>query len=363
MKLTKRLRRIGLKFKLVKSNSCSSRLELAGTGLDEEQLRHTQTIMEDIHNRSASPVQDAEESVRTLVSRLEFGQMHPKTTKPRIIESRCIEKHAEPVRNAQQQEQSPLATATTAPGTGAAIETSAEELARLKPVADLIAQVTISSHIASFASPALVASVKPKAKEPIAASPANANASTATTKLVRNRNVDLAIGMSAGNATTKEQSPLKGPGNNVVVSLPGGAATDRERKQHPTATGVVVNINQQVSAKNAKNLNNHERGVDVTSTTSAAQVKIGASESAHVSDRDNDATADAAGQVGGGGGGPLRLVKWNTLSKFEEKNYVTNDAKLKLKPKYDEIEFEEFEVFDPNNPQNNNECYDSLNDK
>lgn len=50
------------------------------------------------------------------------------------------------------------------------------------------------------------------------------------------------------------------------------------------------------------------------------------------------------------------LIKWTSLSKFDEKFYVTNDVKLKHKKKYDEMEFEEFEVYDPNN-----ECYDSLN--
>uniref|UniRef100_A0A1B0CX86 Uncharacterized protein n=1 Tax=Lutzomyia longipalpis TaxID=7200 RepID=A0A1B0CX86_LUTLO len=51
-----------------------------------------------------------------------------------------------------------------------------------------------------------------------------------------------------------------------------------------------------------------------------------------------------------------KMVKWGTLNKFDEKNYVTNDTKLKHKKKYDEMEFEEFEVLDPNG-----ECYDSLN--
>lgn len=371
----------GIKFKLVKSNSCSSRLELAGTGLDEEQLRNNQLLMQGIHYRNADDATEAEESVRTLVSRLEFGQVQPKS-KPRIIESRCIEKHTEPVRSAQQQEQSPLQEPPAAQ--------SADEMARLKPVADLIAQVTVNNHI-SFASPALVkqqqqqqkkATAKEEGKS-IAASNTSGGTSTATTtKLVRNRNVDLAINMSAAHAAKETKEKPKGATTTTTTS-----AVDVVAKLSNSAaagSGASVNSTAQVCSKNAKNLINNERSVagnaaSSTSVSAASMPKAMPSSSSQSSAAVNeaaeniatDATATRFANSNTNGGSAARLVKWNTLSKFDEKNYVTNDAKLKLKPKYDEIEFEEFEVFDPSNPQNNNnsnsinnaECYDSLNEK
>lgn len=52
-----------------------------------------------------------------------------------------------------------------------------------------------------------------------------------------------------------------------------------------------------------------------------------------------------------------RLIKWESVnSKFDEKFFIANDQKLKQQKKYDEMDFEEFEVYDPRN-----ECYDSLN--
>lgn len=326
---------------------------MAGTGLDEQQLRHNQALMQNIHqydDDSASPdghVRNAEESVRTLVSRLEYGHIQARQSKPRIIESRCIEKHTESARNPQQQEQSPLMTSATT----TAAATTSEELARLKPVADLIAQVTVNQHIASFASPALVAAHN-KIPAPAAAT---------TAKLGRNRNVDLAISLSANLNAAKEN--LKGTSQTTVAAL--------------SVAGALPSHKQVVNNKPAHQQIIYERcdKSTTTSTTVAASEMSGGggivvdviankrpngikdtvdNSSGHAGQDADNATTMSTSQ---------RLVKWNTLSKFDEKNYVTNDAKLKQKPKYDEIEFEEFEVFDPNNPHTNSECYDSLNDK
>lgn len=323
--------------------------------------------MEDIHNRSTSPLQDAEESVRTLVSRLEFGHMQSQS-KPRIIESRCIEKHTEPVRSAQQQEQSPLQSTAQS----LLVHETPEELARLKPVADLIAQVTVNNHI-SFASPALVAaSVKQQAPSAQrAATEKEKSTPAATAKVGRNRNVDLALSMSANANATKEH--LKGTAQTTAVALTVLGDSHKHAASAIQHTPQQQQQQHQVSTKNARNLISGDEATASSSAATTTTSTLVAQASMQMGTKrngggggnvpqSNDVAADDAENGAGSVVGP-RLVKWNTLSKFDEKNYVTNDAKLKLKPKYDEIEFEEFEVFDPNNPQPNSECYDSLNDK
>lgn len=80
---------LGLKFKLVKSNSCSSRLELTGTGNYDatEEMRNL------IHSQDEA-FDEHEETVKDMVSRLELKKVDV-ASKPRIIESRCIEKTKE----------------------------------------------------------------------------------------------------------------------------------------------------------------------------------------------------------------------------------------------------------------------------
>lgn len=340
-------------------------MELAGTGLDEQQLRDNQMIMESIQNRAAAS-QDAEESVRTLVSRLEFGAVNQKSM-PRIIESKCIEKTTDAVQiMAHQQEQNPLTV-----NNQSIIDVKSSSEPRLRPV-DIIAQVTVNNHI-SFSSP----TVAPLNNVTIQTKPQTASGGGTDTnrsnKVGRNRNVDLAFSMNKNTPTQKES---------VTSKLKQTNGLEKENQQSGTLTTTYL--------KNAKNLLNHssELGPQVTTvtvTTTATATSTGTSappptivsmkKVTHTNNNNNNNNLENNNKntishsnqndtdVGDDQINPLspRLVKWNTLSKFDEKNYVTNDVKLKQKPKYDEIEFEEFEVFDPNNP--NNDCYDSLNSK
>lgn len=350
----------GLKFKLVKSNSCSSRLELAGTGLDEKQLRDNQTIMESIQNRSSSPQPDAEESVRTLVSRLEIGAINQKSM-PRIIESKCIEKMTDSIKTPDQQEQHVLTVNNHSP---------VKDDPRLRPV-DILTQVTVNNHI-SYSSPA---QLNPHAI--IAVQPQPPLPSTDTNRLNkvgRNRNVDLAFNSMNKSVKTSSllQSEVTQPSAKSII-IPATAttttktiATSAAPKASERESQHASLINSAVSTtylKNAKNLLNHNSDAAATTqppTMVSTRRDSGNNNGDSTNHSNRNDTADNI-EAAGNPVGP-RLVKWNTLSKFDEKNYVTNDVKLKQKPKYDDIEFEEFEVFDPNNPPNT-ECYDSLNDK
>lgn len=320
---------------MVKSNSCSSRLELAGTGIDEQQLRDTKQHISAIENRSKPPTLDAEESVRTMVNRLETGAINQKEF-PRIIESKCIEKIVDPNKIIETEQ---------------LIDTSVsinnqmidEQQSRLGPV-DILRQVTVNNHI-NFTPPVVVGDTV-KAATTTTTSMTQRNQkhqnnhlteTLRTNKVPRNRNVDLAFAM---NKTAKEKSDeMKKVITNEVLLEP-----DENQQVNKT------------SFRNAKNLLNETKDnetqmlIQVCSTKREIGVTVASNTTEGQEQQQQQSTQS-----------PRQLVKLNTLSQFDEKNYVANDVKLKQKPKYDEIEFEEFQVYDPNNA--NNECYDSLNDK
>lgn len=319
---------------MVKSNSCSSRLELTGAGIDEQQVRDTKHHISAIENRSKPPIQDAEESVRTLVNRLETGAINQKIV-PRIIESKCIEKFVDPNKAKQSEE---------------IIDTSVsinnqmidEQQSRLGPV-DILRQVTVNNHI-NFTPPVVVGDTVKTTISMAQRNQKHQNNHSAetlrTNKVPRNRNVDLAFTM---NKTAKESKDK----------------SDEMKKVITNEVLLEPDENQQVnktSFRNAKNLLNETNDnetqmiIQVCSTKRDVGVRVSNTNGGQEKEQQQQSTQSAR-----------QLVKLNTLSQFDEKNYVANDVKLKQKPKYDEIEFEEFQVYDPNNA--NNECYDSLNDK
>lgn len=326
----------GLKFKLVKSNSCSSRLELAGTGIDEQQLRNTKQHISAIENRSNQATNDCEESVRSMVHRLESGTINQKEV-PRIIESKCIEKTVD---SNKRIETEPLIDTSMSINS----QMIDEQQSRLGPV-DILRQVTVNNHI-NFTPPVVVGdTVKSISNITTTTTTAQRNhqpnhlpETLRSNKVPRNRNVDLAFAMNK-NAKEKSSDDMKKVNTNEVLSEPDG--------------------NQQVIAtsfRNAKkSLNetddNEKTQMMIQVFSTKRDVGVVAANTNGVPEQQQQQSAQS----------PRQLVKWNTLSQFDEKNYVANDMKLKQKPKYDEIEFEEFQVYDPNNA--NNECYDSLNDK
>lgn len=312
---------------MVKSNSCSSRLELTGTGIDE-QLRETKQHISAIENRSKPPTVDAEESVRTMVNRLETGAINQKEV-PRIIESKCIEKVVDPNKIIENEELIDTSVSINS-------QMIDEQQSRLGPV-DILRQVTVNNHI-NFTPPVVVGNDSKSTTTTNTATVTQRNQkhqnnhlpeTLRTNKVPRNRNVDLAFEM---NKTAKEKS---------------------DEMKKVITNEVLLEENQQTnktSFRNAKNLlNETQMTIQVCSTKRENGVRE--SNTNEGQDEQQQQSTQSLRQ----------LVKWNTLSRFEEKNYVANDVKLKQKPKYDEIEFEEFQVYDPNNT--NNECYDSLNDK
>ncbi|XP_055706674.1 protein javelin isoform X1 [Phlebotomus papatasi] len=354
---------LGVKFKLVKSNSCSSRLELVGTGklnsnppkaklsMDQERLQE--------NGEESSDIAEGEQSVRTIVERLETGAIHQKPV-PRIIESKCIEK----IGSDDGKIIAP-SEATTMTINNQLTEGGKTGDHRLGPV-ELITQVTVNNHI-SFCSPS--ASISSNQHTTQSATPSRET--TKTTKVCRNKNVDLAFTMSS--SSTQKSHPTPKP--------------TKDKENHAKKASQ--------SLENLVNGRNEQTFRDIKGTPSEfskAKITYRQQKSHSI---DNDSTSQSNGQVvmrrfsdhilydtnkkdsvdaqnqpqelnsaqptqslGNLQQSPTqhKMVKWGTLNKFDEKNYVTNDVKLKQKKKYDEMEFEEFEVLD-----SNGECYDSLN--
>lgn len=287
-----------MKFKLVKSNSCSSRLELAGTNIQEQKQKLADLNSIHLYQNSSKALEEfPEESVRSLVNRLETGTIN-QTTAPRIIESKCIEKmDREPVTINSQ-----------------LIEAKNDRVGSV----DLITQVTVNNHI-SFAK------VAGNTQSTTVLDNNNKN------KVCRNKNVDLAF--SSNKSVTKnlqdsefnDKSSNENLNNNfndvkeILLQKNEENQNEKFNKNKMFEKSIQVKLTKNIESNNNKFLDAERKVSDVNSP---------------------------------------RMVKWESLSKFDDKFYVTNDVKLKDKKKYDEMEFEEFEVLDPNS-----ECFDSLNSK
>lgn len=302
----------GLKFKLVKSNSCSSRLELTGTGSEKGNFDATEQMRNIIHHERDSSLSDDssehdkalsehEETVKDMVNRLESKAVVA-PSKPRIIESRCIEKVVKDF--------SPKVT----------INQQSFEQAKADPNEN----VTVNSHISVPSS----GSSNPHD---------DADASNvAKPKVVRNKNVDLALA-----SVTKRNEHLKSP------KAPSGdtenlAHTESFKEHSPEHSHIRQskwsNISKMDSVEMVKN-----------------QDKI--NNCAHIKGRPNNIVDVGAPQKLPPQSGlvDIKMVNWSTVGSALGKEYIANDRSLIQTKVYDEMEFEEFEVM--------GEHYDSLNSK
>uniref|UniRef100_A0A182WCE2 Uncharacterized protein n=1 Tax=Anopheles minimus TaxID=112268 RepID=A0A182WCE2_9DIPT len=375
---------LGVKFKLVKSNSCSSRLELAGTGKTPPDLlrpngrmrgRHILPEENSTRCTAEATIEEPEESVRDMVSRLESGNatLTTRTTnKPRIIESRCIEKYEpEPAITINNQ--------TTLEATHVASD-------RKSPSAE---PVTVNNHINVVHPVPANASVPqpPPIPGPLVIPPllrggpaktlpvseviptAVASTTGATSmerppKVCRNKNVDLAfaatmkqlVGLN-GNGTVRQSSAVKkSPSHSSVTAEPN--TNDQHQSPPDSAPSSAASVTKTVTF-------NFTNGASTESTTTN-----GNEESRHtngspthtVDHSENLRPSAIAEQRKADELTSPKLVNWSSIGRFDERQYFANDRKLIEKRKYDDMEFEEFEVLDPNAPPSS-EHYDSLNSK
>lgn len=328
----------GMKFKLVKSNSCSSRLELAGTGQMNETLsKKDEEVYEKLRNivhRTPSPVIDTtehEETVRDMIYRLENKKANI-PSKPRIIESKCIEK----INN--EKNTSNLVKTFSASSNNLSTHIEEKEISINNQTVDSIEtddskNVTVNNHI-TITAPSSQAPTSP--------------AAPTKTKVVRNKNVDLAIAAMSNSKNLnnkpikdKENLARKASTNTNSTKLTKSLSKDSLNDEKPDENGKHNNVKMTKwdsvgkleSISNVKNQNSIENSGKAISNSSV--------DLPSAMKTSNSASSKST-----------KMVNWSTVGKVD-KEYIANDKRLVEGKKYDEMEFEEFEVL--------GEHYDSLN--
>uniref|UniRef100_A0A182FC58 Uncharacterized protein n=2 Tax=Anopheles albimanus TaxID=7167 RepID=A0A182FC58_ANOAL len=410
---------LGVKFKLVKSNSCSSRLELAGTGKTPPDLlrpngriRGRHHILEENGGGSGpgemfegAVEEEAEETVRDMVSRLESGGTLAPRSKPRIIESKCIEKYE---------------SGTDSPSPAITInnQTTLEKTIALVDDGPALTPVTVNNHInfVHHSATSTIPQPPPQIPAPlviptllkgpggggkalectVSVAPAmHINAAPHHTtssmdrpvKVCRNKNVDLAFAatmrqiasMNSGTAATRAPSSsvrksasLLSMSGDPATSFQDTTPTTDSAPQSASSVTKTVTFNFTAAGNGVHNKqepptanNNNENGIhhhphqqqqqqQQDDHTTAGVVAVDQSENLRPSAIAEQRKIDELTSP--------KLVNWSTIGRFDERQYFANDRKLIEKRKYDDMEFEEFEVLDPNAPPSS-EHYDSLNSK
>ncbi|XP_053666870.1 protein javelin [Anopheles marshallii] len=320
-------------------------------------------------------IEEPEESVRDMVSRLESGNATLATrtaNKPRIIESRCIEKYEpEPAITINNQ--------TTVEGAHATDRKSPS--APVEPVTvnnhiNVVQPVTANGTVPQpppIPGPLLIPPLLrggPAKSLPVCETPtATASPTTVATsmerppKVCRNKNVDLAfaatmkqlVGLN-GNGTVRQPSAVKKSPSQVSVTM---ESNTHDQQQSPpesaptsaasvtkTVTFNFTNGSPETVATNGAEEPHHTNGAPAQTVDHSENLRP----SAIAEQRKADELTSP------------KLVNWSSIGRFDERQYFANDRKLIEKRKYDDMEFEEFEVLDPNAPPSS-EHYDSLNSK
>lgn len=235
-------------------------------------------------NEHKKDLDEHEETVKDMVSRLESKSVVP--TKPRIIESKCIEKASK--------DSSPKVTIN--------------HQAFVEKVKSALSDVvTVNNHTNS-------------------GSNVPQDEASSKTKIVRNKNVDLAM----ASVVAKRNEHLKNP-------KASSADTENLAPNEPSPIKKWGNICKMESVEMVK----HQDKIN-----NCANIK------SHPHEELKSAQKSPSGP---GEEKPIKMVNWSTVGSVLGKEYIANDRSLIQTKIYDEMEFEEFEVM--------GEHYDSLNSK
>ncbi|CAH1712746.1 unnamed protein product [Chironomus riparius] len=347
----------GLKFKLVKSNSCSSRLELAGTGVGElnavEEMRNIvhgqrnqlydenkeddgETMGEDEYENEHKEDYEHEETVKDMIYKLE-AKNFVTTTKPRIIESRCIEKVPRDAKVTINNQTFEKTGAKKSASLNSLISPSI--LSQNSNNIDLHSEnVTVNNHISILNSTADITATTAVVVESnnlnenmdVVNSSSSNKISSVKPKVVRNRNVDLAM-----IAVNKKKE---------IAKNPKGFSSDTESML--LAQNDNNNEIHEVSNNHHHHKNNGKKSRNLISSTTMQSVEMVKNQDkincAHYIKNQASASVEIS---------TLSLQKSAVPSDEELLQQQQQPVKM-IKP-YDEMEFEQFEVA--------GEHYDSLN--
>lgn len=291
---------LGMKLRLIKSNSCNSRLELAGTRFNDGPLHKFCS-----RNRSISTTED---TVRNIIQRIETNAIQEKRV-PRIIESKCIEKSATDTSKVK----------STASFRKQELTGLSKSMDRLGPI-EILSQVSVKNHINAIG-------MKANSSSCIAGSSSNIAAKVSKEVLLpRNKDVDLALQMNIKAHKGKDKT-VKTITTRKELLNGGNKEKSNVSEIRSTTTGKAGPITATVrptSMLTKAELDERQQIKETHKAILEDLCKVVARSEEEKSKKNN-------------------LVKWDSL----EKNYFANDMALKRKPKYDDIEFEEFEVIEP----------------
>lgn len=289
----------------MKSNSCSSRLELTGTGLEKATFNAAEEMRNIIHREGdlssgnegeEGELDEHEESVKELVSRLESKHV---PTKPRIIESKCIEKISKDLSPKVTVNQQSFERVTRVPGD----------------------MVTVNNHVNSGSG------LQPQGDS-------DGGAKQTTNKVVRNKNVDLALA-SVTRRHEHSRNPKASSGDTENL------AQNANCREQPELSGIKPsskwsNISKMESVEMVK----HQDKINIKSPH-GNELPLKSAQKSHTTNGDDR---------------QVKMVNWSTVGGSLGKEYHANDRNLIQAKIYDEMEFEEFEVM-------GEQHYDSLNSK
>lgn len=272
----------GFKFKLVKSNSCSSRLELTGTDLEKGNSDAMEEMRKIIHTpRESSPSDDKkdfdehEETVKDIVNKLESKKNSSfVASKPRIIESKCIEK--------------------------VSLDLSPKVSVNQQQPFEKVKSESVTVNNNQMNSGSIHPHDDVEAKQ---------------TKVVRNKNVDLALA-----SVTRRHEHLKNPkaSSGDTEKL----AQKESLNEMPAKWSSICKMESVEMVMNQDKLNTIKGQVDpLPPALKSAKKSTSNADEKHV-----------------------KMVNWSTVGNPLEKDYIANDRNLIQTKIYDEMEFEEFEV-------------------
>ncbi|XP_028897629.1 protein javelin [Zeugodacus cucurbitae] len=386
------LAHFGIKFKLVKSNSCSSRLELAGTGIDivETGADETEVVKKMVHRFECAKTR-----------RQSKGADEPLTINNQMPAKRlldCGQLTADVVSDVKQVTVNnhinvPMTTYTLEAPTASArrdnIDYTHEEDRKL--------EMEYACREKTYQSSAMDIRLShvDQQRKPAVGDVADSGDGNGTLKVWRNRNVDLAFTMAlkqqqqplagetpsqlAKHSTTatsatvtgtrrilESNSPFKSQNDDKLGGGLNGIPTDGADCQEKINLRSDEDKRQQASHGNDNPTNETLRTL---STQMEAQRNFNATTTPILAPRSNQRpaqivvpveihcadqqTPEPHGRVSvasSRGSSVTTVITTNTtalLDKSVVRHYVANDKSLFEKRKYDDIEFEEFEVYDP----------------
>lgn len=297
-----------MKLRLIKSNSCNSRLELTGTRFNDGPLHK--------HCSRNHSVSHQEDSVRNIIQRIESNSMQDKRV-PRIIESKCIEK-----------------AVTDASKSKRKNSYRNDDVAGLSKSMELLSQVSVKNHINGLGMKMNkmnhsynninnigMLGDKSQSKESL---------------MSRNKDVDLAIQM---NQKYKDRSTIA-PLQKDSTFASEKCKSKKSSAQMATTTATVTTSSS--STTKPSPITATVRPTSVLTKAELEEKKLKENHKAILKDLCKAVARSEEEKIK-----KRALVKWEASDKTYEKNYFANDAALKRKPKYNDIEFEEFEVIEP----------------